>query len=175
MSAPPLPPGFIIQPAPAERPDRTAKYGRAWRCRHPDVDLYPAAIETWLLHVPRAHPHWAFWMFGAISLDPDRGVDRRALQFDEATHEFMIVAMDPSKPIPQPARWVNAAYHDTPDLKYQVELPAGPRGDGAARATVVLMVRTVIENGMSPDAANRNYWVRSIATTIDDVREGRRR
>jgi hypothetical protein len=174
MSTFPAPAGFIIQPAPASRPDRVGPHGRAWRCAHPDDSLYPAAVETWLLHVPRAHPYWAFWMIGAITLDPERGVDRRALQFAEATYEFLIVAMDPQKPIPQPTRWENAAYMDPVDLKYQVELPSGPRGDGAARSIVVLMVRTVIESAMSPDACNRAYWLKSITATVNDVREGRR-
>lgn len=174
MSPFPGPAGFIIQPAPADKPDRTAPHGRGWRCRHPDADRFPAAVETWLLHVPQAHPYWAFWMVGAIALDPDRGVDRRALQFAEATHEFIIVAMDPARPIPPPSRWEDAVYSDAPDLKFQVELPTDERGDRAAREIVVLMARTVIERGMSPDAVNRAYWIKSIQATVNDVREGRR-
>jgi hypothetical protein len=166
--------GLIIQVSPGSRPDRASDHGRAWECSHPDEATAPAAVGTWLLNVPRAHPNWTHWMFGAISLDPGRGFDRRALQFAEATHEFLIVAMDPRHALPSPKRWEDAVYLDYPEVKYQTELPER-NGDHAARAILSLMVTAVLQRGMSPDGCNRDYWLKSISTSAYDIREGNRR
>lgn len=165
--------GVILQAPPTKRPDRTGHHGRAWQCSHPDDAQSPASIAAWLVHPSRAHPDWSYWLIGAIALDPARGVDRHALQFAEATHELAIVALNPEHPLPDPVRWQDAAYVEPPEIKCQVELPART-GDHAARNMVVMMVRAIIEQGMSPDGCNRNYWYSAINRTAHDIRERRR-
>jgi hypothetical protein len=166
--------GLLIQVSPAHRPDRVSDHGRAWELMHPDEAAAPASVGAWLLNVPRAHPRWMHWMFGAIALDPARGFDRKALQFAEATHEFCIIALDPRYPLPSPKRWQDAVYLDYPEVKLQVELPS-QNGDHAARAILGLMVTSTLQQGMSPDGCNRNYWIKAIDVTAHDIREGNRR
>lgn len=164
--------GAVLQAPPRKQPDIHVPHARAWRCSHPDRDMSPASVEAWLL---RTDPRWAYWLLGAISLDPARGFDRRALQFPEATHEFSIWGLDLSRPIPEPDRWENAAYLEPAELKLQVELHAGRRGDAEARVIVGQMVMAVVEGQMSPEVANRAYWIRAIQATVKDFRDGRRR
>lgn len=164
--------GALLQAPPRKQPDLWVPHTRPWHCSHPDTSLSPSSVDAWLL---RTDPRWAYWLFGVISLDPERGFDRRALQFPEATHEFSIWALDLSRPIPDPDRWENAAYVDPAELKLQVELHAGKRGDAEARIVLGQMVMAVVEAEMSPEVANRPYWVKAIRASVEDFRSGRRR
>lgn len=70
-------------------------YGTAEPTPIPDI---PSAAETvcvWLLTAPQAHPLWSQYMLGAVRLRDLPGFPPPTRQFDGATHELFVVALNP--------------------------------------------------------------------------------
>jgi hypothetical protein len=121
------------------------------------------------VHQPGAHPWWSWYAIAGVSLREQEGTPAPVLRFPSATHEFMVLALDPGKPLPQIRNWEGASYLKPFDLVHQVELP----GDEQAQEIVDLIVRRAVCDGMSLDEDNRARWQRSLDTTAQHYREGR--
>jgi hypothetical protein len=156
------------QVAPAEPPDMTGPLARAWRISHPDEAAdHPASMKAWLVCQPASHPHWSFYSVGAISLADVPGVPPANKHFPEATHEFLVVALDPSKPLPPIKRWEKAAHLTPIDLCHQVVLDS----DEHAQEIVDLLVRSACDRWLL-DEDHRAFWKRTLDTTARHYREG---
>src|SRR5687767_6509261 len=88
-----------------EAPTLSGPAGQAWRLRlappgersRPDFD---GTVAIWICRAPGAHILWDHWMLTAIHLRPIEGVKAAHKHFEAATHEFMIVALNPEQPLP---------------------------------------------------------------------------
>lgn len=97
-----------------EGPTFSGQGGKAWRARllpvgqrgKPDAD---ATVGVFIVHQPRAHPFWDYWCVSLIHLREIDGTPIAHKDWPEATHEFMVMALQPGRPLP--------ALDITPDWK----------------------------------------------------------
>lgn len=163
--------GSTTQVAPAKAPDLTGPYGRAWKISHADSDSrpdYAASLGAWLVEQPTGHPARAFHSVGVIHLRPIAGVQPAVLLFPEATHEFLCMALDPTKPLPEVEHWQEAAFLMPPDLAHQVALPA----DEQAAEVCELAVKYAITGGLPLDDDVRAQWASILSKTAEHYRPG---
>jgi len=59
-----------------------------------------ASLAVWLVHAPWMHPAWSWHYVGLVHLRDLPGQSKRpVLTVDGATHEFLVMAVDPSQTI----------------------------------------------------------------------------
>lgn len=155
------------QNTPQKEPDLRGSYGRAWKIPF-DRDLNPAALESWLVHIPGAHLLWEWYEVCAVHLRDVDGAPAPNFQFPGATHEFIILALSPEVPLPDLDAWGNAAFLTPIDLAHQVILPE----DGDASDMVGGMVKMMVLEGMSPDSDYRSYWTNLLNNSSEHARLG---
>lgn len=61
----------------------------------PDVKMASAAVFHQIVAAPWAHPAWSHYAVSVVHLRPDEGVIAPNFYFEGATHELLIVALDP--------------------------------------------------------------------------------
>lgn len=157
-------------------PDRTGQAARAWRLKAPVHEDRPALLRTWIIHGRGFHAAWDHWMVSAVHL---RDIDGQKAnkQFPEATHEFVIAALDPGFPVDIDAIESDPS-HDgirflTPlDLAHHVELPEPPTGDLQAAEMTDMMVARICAGAASPDQDWRRYWIKALNATAEHYRSG---
>jgi hypothetical protein len=73
-------------------------HGTAERIPLPDVPQAAETVCTWLLTAPHACPLWSQYLLAVVRLrDGVPGFRPPARQFDGATHELVILALDPER------------------------------------------------------------------------------
>lgn len=158
-----------------EAPAISGAFGEAWLIRmgppgtrgSVDVD---AALAGWIVRAPHAHPLWRYWMLSVVHLRPLEGGKPPQLRFPEATHEIVIVALNPEHPLPpldHAPGW--PVHYLTPiDVCEQMVVP----NDAVAVEIAGLCVRAICD-GASPDQDHRRWWAHTIGATAAHYREGR--
>lgn len=149
-----------------EVPTISGPFGEAWPVRmgplgtRGSVDL-DAALAGWIVLAPHAHPLWRYWMLSVVHLRPLEGGKPPQLRFPEATHEIVIMALNPEHPPPPLDHSPNWPVHYlTPiDVCEQIDAPS----DAAAVEVAEWCVRAIC-NGASPDQDYRAWWRNAIAT-----------
>ena len=76
--------------------------GMAWVVTAEPVEkAQTARIESWLLYLPRQHPHWDYYQLGIVSLKDIEGVEPAHKLYPEAEYELIMFALSSDKkPIP---------------------------------------------------------------------------
>jgi hypothetical protein len=70
--------------------------GRAWRIPiPPDANNASIAVCYWLISAPSYHPLWGQYDLCVFSLADTEGIEPAHLDFDGATHELMLRALNP--------------------------------------------------------------------------------
>lgn len=133
-------------------------FGRAWRIdplkpRHVDQT---ATVAGWLVHAPHGNPFWPWYIVSAVHLRDIEGQSKPAVKkFAEASHEFLICAINPETyPQADPENWGAVGYLEPIDLAHQL----GGLTDTQAGRIVEEMVKAVTFNGASPDQDFRRMW-----------------
>lgn len=72
-------------------------HGRAVSVTLPDVPDAAESLCTWLLTAPRAHPAWTQYLMPVVRLRDIPGFPPPKRQFPGATHELIVVALDPDE------------------------------------------------------------------------------
>jgi hypothetical protein len=88
------------------------RHGKAWKCAlpaHPEGKKdWTATLEIYLLDLPNHHPAWEYYIISLITLKNIAGVADAKKDFPEATHEVLILALDPGTPedpiLPEPEK-----------------------------------------------------------------------
>jgi hypothetical protein len=70
-------------------------YGRAASVPLPDVPDAAESLCTWLLTAPKYHPVWTQYLMPVVRLRDIDGFPPPKRQFPGATHELIVVALDP--------------------------------------------------------------------------------
>lgn len=153
-------------------------YGQAVELAVPDG---PAGAETvcwWLLTAPQAHPLWSQYVLCCVRLrDGVAGFPPPRRQFDGATHELLVVALDPSRgPFDEAAM---AAYAEAGDgLPYLTPVNIAEQFEATdaemARLTA-LAARGVTTGQLWPETADapelvRAGWLSSLVKTLAHIR-----
>lgn len=150
-------------------PDKRGPATAAWHSRpsDPDVPNLAAHVDAWVIQGP-FHPHWSYWMVGAVDLAEHPGVDPPHKNYPGAEFEIMVVSLDPKCYPPDPDAPAGLAFLTPPDLVFQF--------DGISREQVAeilgLMVDQIV-GGRSCDSDFRGSWEQSLATTVEHYKTGR--
>ena len=131
----------------------------------PNLNNKSTTLETWFLHLPPAHPIWPRYLLSVIHLRPDPAFGPARLKYPGATHELMVVALDPEKnPQPnQPETW----HHLTP-INYVNQFhgltDAGAAGLARTAAEQVVQGQLWVET--SDIAGGKAQWDRFLRDAV---------
>ena len=104
--------------------------------------------KTWIVEAPWAHPVWDNYVVLLYDLTTDTG-SAPAIHREGMTHELMVFALDPSKPIDPPSHMLRPANHG-----YQFKADS----DEAATERVVNLLEEIEVKHLSPDTDFRTMW-----------------
>lgn len=115
----------------------------------PENPATPAFGKTWIVEARWAHPLWH--SYAALLYDLTTHIEGTAptLYFDGATHELMVFALDPSRPVDPPAYMLVPANHG-----YQFRAESNE----AATARVISILDLIAQAKLSPDTDFRSAW-----------------
>lgn len=151
--------------------------GRAWTVPLVPPDERPVpdwrgTVAAWIVDAPAAHPLWNFYCVCVIHLRVIDGVRPAIVRLEGATHELMILALDPGHPVPaleafgrceSPLRWLSPI-----DVMEQFIVA----DDAQAEHLGELATRAIVDGLLSPDQDFRRAWARAIAHTASHLAEG---
>jgi hypothetical protein len=118
------------------------------------VDAPPLelTVASWILRVPGAHPFWAFYWIGCVSLKPMAGVPPAIINLPGATHEILLFALNPEI---EPALDAEPAWMEPINFAAQFIEP----NDHAAAVRIRATVQDVIDGTLNPDTDARSQWI----------------
>jgi hypothetical protein len=127
-----------------------------------------ATVACWWLHCPGQSVAWDRYMLAAIHLRPIEGQQPAVVRVPHATHEVMLVALNPEKgPAPtDPATW---QYLQPINLQEQVQLP----DDATAVAMLRDCARAVVDGVLwaeAPLSGQVEPWRTSLIKTSAHLR-----
>lgn len=117
-----------------------------------DAETAPSVLRAFLLYRPDAHPCWHSYMLSLVHLRPIEGKPAH-LQHPDSTHEIVVLALDPTKPDPEPDD-PTSIWHLVPaNLIFQL------RGLGDAQALRVFstFASVLARHRLSPDTDYRSF------------------
>lgn len=154
-------------------PNIPGAFGNAWLCQPPKQGPkdWTANVRQYQVNRPGAHPFWSWWVVSCSSLRDIPGVAPAKKHYPEAEHEFVIIALNPDQPVPDPDEQANGRRYQflTPiDVVHQFN----GLDDAQCGELVDLAVRMIVERGMSPDQDYRHLWKELIANTVEHLATG---
>ena len=145
---------------------------KAWRITetaNPKNKASAATQGAWLVQQPGVHPLWEYWMINVAHLRPIEGTPDPALHFDGATHEFVILSINPEAcPMPDPDKPYELRFLSPPDLTKQVK----DISDDDAKIMIDQMVSLVVNGRMALDSDYRGAWNTLLDNTVLHLKHG---
>jgi hypothetical protein len=155
-----------------KEPTISGDRGRAWK-----VDLsaqvehvdQTACLQSWIIEQPGVHVFWSRWQVSVVHLRDIPGQSKQAFKkFPEATHEFMIFALDPEcygEHEAWPAKIERVGLMHPADLVHQVAVTSDQVAshlcellvEGACRGQVILDSDYCSRNRAILDATVERY------------------
>ena len=132
------------------------------------------SVCHWLVNAPGAHPLWSQWVIACVRPDDDvPGFPPPHRQFEGATHEVLIVAVNPDHPItPELAAQSDyeLVYLEPVNLASQVTAT-----DDEMRLVVAGMAWACAHGVMTPEpwlgyGSFREAWLTTIVKTLGHIR-----
>lgn len=153
---------------------------RAWRIdateavRKAHVDEWgyaDSSISTWIVNGPY-HPFWSWWHVGVISLKDVPGAPPANKQYPEAEYEFAIYSLQ-GTPNVQALRDGDLANRGFESFLTPADVTFHFDGvtDEQAREICDAAVRAIIA-GQSCDSDFRQWWLNSLAETVEHYKAG---
>lgn len=142
---------------PTTAPDIIGEHGKAWRC---DLEAFrkkyhnpeDATVCVWIVYAPWAHPVWNSYAVVLVHLREMEGAKPPTLAFPGATHETLILAVDPKLQLDVA---VAVPYLMPPNFVGQLKVDS----DDAAAARVEAEVREICAGRLNPDTDAIRQWV----------------
>lgn len=154
-------------------------YGHAELVPLPDIPEAAETVCSWLLTAPMAHPAWSQYNLAVVRLREMPGWPPPKRQFPGATHEFLVVALDPEQG-PYTAenmkRFIDGEqagrlpYLTPVNIAHQIE-----GTDEEARRLAVYAAWGVTVGALWPETADapsriRGEWKSSLVKTLAHIR-----
>jgi hypothetical protein len=142
-------------------PNKQGPVGKAWTIDVPAVltslgiDRPDAALVSWLIEAPWAHPVWHSYNLVLVHLRPVDGMEPPKVYRAGGTHEFWLYALDPEEPreallTRSRVRWLYPA-------NFAAQLVEAD--DEAAIARVDEAVDLIVRGYLNPDSGAMRQWV----------------
>ena len=93
-----------------------------WKRERRDPPDWTATLAGWFLNCPGQSPAWEHYLLSIIHLRPIEGVKPAVVNVPGATHEILMVALDPGKN-PKPEDSYSWSFLRPTNLMEQVQLP----------------------------------------------------
>jgi hypothetical protein len=158
----------MTSPQPAPPTKRwEGKYGVAIEIQMTLPANDPGNVATWLLNSPRYHPAWSQWMLSSVRLADVPGWPPPNKWFPEATHEVVVLTLDPAHgPYTEEnllTRYVGPGpeqgklpYLTPVSVMFQLKAT-----DDEVSKTVRMLARSVVQLGLSPESEGNENHVRT--------------
>lgn len=143
------------------------------------VEEPPSTVEnphaglgtTWLLTCPDRHPLWHQWMLSAVHLAHRGGLEDAKLQFSGATHEVIVVALNPEHGWVTPSTPMPWPYLEPINIAQQITCDS----DQHVLDLLSLLAQGVVHGILDPETADapervRAAWRGSILQSLAHAR-----
>lgn len=100
----------------------TGTFGTAVELLFPNGSDWPATLASWFLHCPGQSPAWSHFLLAIIHLREIDGAPPAHISVPHATHEVMLVALDPAR-LPNPEETETWSFLRPANVTEQIELP----------------------------------------------------
>lgn len=147
------------------KPDLNGPAGRAWRIPNAREG---AQVGGWFLLAPGSHPFWPWKVLTGVHLRGEIDGQPAHIQFPGATHEVLLLALDPDHAPPDVDVNRFAHWLTPPDLVHQLILP----NDDALVELLELCAHAVVEGILVPDSDYRRAWASSLDQSAEHARLG---
>lgn len=124
----------------------------AWKINHPANPIFSA---TWFINAPWAHPLWQQYLLALYDLTTPT-TKPPTLHLRDATHEFMLYALDPEHPIAKDAIVPPEQVYklSPPNFAYQFKA----KSNAEAEERIQAVVDGIVARQISPDTDARSFW-----------------
>lgn len=150
------------------------KYGRADRVPLSNFPDAPAQLISWIVTAPGWNRFWSQYMIAVVSLADFPGHEPAHLQYPEATHELLVIALNPD----------HGPYHaetttqDNP-VKYMLPYNVVEQFTTTDERAIEIchgLTHAVVEGMLCPETiesptAVKGSWARAISRTLDHYRD----
>lgn len=154
------------------------RHGQRWPVVMPsaaDLERNPAVAATlamFVMYIPEAVAAWSWYGCSVIHLRDIPGTKPPRIDFEGATHEILILALDPREGTPDPFQPGGFKYLLPINVEAQCKLDT----DEQALRLLEMISQNCIDGQMpvEPDGiigANK-FWVEAIRATADHLRQG---
>lgn len=134
-------------------PTIVGKRGRAWLL---EPAPFPAGVATWLIEAGWAHPVWHSYILSVCHLRPLAADPKPILYLPDASHELILLALQPDQPRQKMFTDRTAIYPLVPpNFCAQISERSDVRAFQRARFAAV----DVVEGRLSPDTDFRHDWI----------------
>lgn len=151
----------------------TGPYGKAEKVFIPDTPDAAQTVTSWLITAPGAHPLWSQYNLFVVRLDDDvPGFPPPHRQFPGATHELLLVALEPAGNLytaemlhTKPLQWLEP-------INICEQFTAT---DDEMRELAHLSAWGVVVGALNPETADaptriREAWLGSLVRTLAHIR-----
>lgn len=160
-----------------EAPTLTGAFGTAWRVRlqpvgqreRPDHD---GTVGAFIVRAPNAHPLWDHYAINVMHLRPIEGVKPAHITSPGATHELMILALNPEEPLP-PSLDAGPSWKLSFLRPIDVVTQFKAADDVVADEILELAIAAIVNGQISPDQDYRSRWTEAIVTTAEHFAAGK--
>lgn len=137
-----------------------------------------ATLGGWILTVPGAHPLWSQYTLACVHLRPIAGQTKVVtLRSLKATHEFLVIALNPELPTVTAANWRETLRNPRAHLRplNVVEQIEGAT-DAQAKEVLDLCARAVCDGYLHPEPEGvigaRHRWRVALGLTLEHIQTG---
>lgn len=135
---------------------------KAWRLPNltPQKPDHTATLATFLIESPEGmfHAFWNRWALNVVHLRDIPGVKPATIYELGATHEIMIVSINPDQPKIDPDAGQKIDWMSPPDVVQQFQVD----NDRQAVRVGEMMIEAIVKGLASPDVDYRSFWKRQI-------------
>lgn len=121
----------------------SSNFARAWEVSNQEA---PATLAAFLVHCPWAHPFWSWYLVSVITLENIPNMKPAVRTYSRAEFEFIVMALNPERPDPDPDNAETFFYLLPPNYVHQFH---GVTKEQAAQCAGDFT--QAIVGGLSPD------------------------
>jgi len=160
---------------PSEAREHSGIYGTAVKMDVPDIPEMAETVCHWLITAPAYHPAWSQYLLVVVRLRDLPGWPEPYLQFPGATHELIVITLDPDHgpyTADLPQKYATGGLpHLTPiNVAEQIE-----GTDAEAEELASLGAWAIVTGRLEPESSNgperiRAGWKASMVKTLAHIR-----